>query len=169
MSSSELTNDEKRQIANERQNAVRKAWEIEASRVKTGVGTRTWSKEEQEEILKRGSVRGYEGHHMKSVSLFPQYAREPKNIQFLTEEEHLYGAHNGNYHNLTNGYYDPYQEKMIEFQGDELLEIPEVNLEQNEEIQLKNEIVNSYIECDQISEIDNTVVENLEASNSYEV
>lgn len=168
MSSSNITNEEKRRIANERQNAVRKAWKAESERVSNGVGTRAWSQREQEEILKRGSVRGYEGHHMKSVSLFPQYAGEPKNIQFLTEDEHLYGAHKGSYHNLTNGYYDPYKEKMIEFQGEELPEIPTVKLEQTEENALKNEIINSYDENEQISgSKDNE--RNLEESNGYEV
>lgn len=141
MNFSNLTNEDKKRISNERQNAVRKAWKIEAERVKSGVGTRDWTPEQQKEIIERGSVRGYEGHHMKSVSLFPQYAGEPKNIQFLTEEEHLYGAHYGNYHNLTNGYYDPYKEKMIVCQDDGLPEIPEIQLENKESntVELQND------------------------------
>lgn len=197
MASSNLTNEEKKRITNERQNAVRKAWKNEAERVKSGVGTRNWTQEEQKEILERGSVRGYEGHHMKSVSLYPQYAGEPKNIQFLTENEHLYGAHKGNYHNLTNGYYDQYREKMIDCQDDELPEIPEFELTNEEKItinshneklseteeiktqysekdELKNILVEDYhdnesgLDKDIISNNENNT-KNLEDSYSYEV
>ena len=77
MSSSQQQNEEKRRLANESQNAVRKAWKQERERVQEGKGTRKWTLEQQKEILDRGSVRGYEGHHMKSVSLYPEYAGEP--------------------------------------------------------------------------------------------
>lgn len=170
MSSSEMSNEEKRKLANERQNAVRKAWKTEQERIKLGKGTREWNTEEQTEILERGSAKGYEGHHMKSVSLYPQYAGDPNNIQFLSEEEHLYGAHGGSYHNLTNGYYDPYEKTMIEFKGDELPQIPEYDLDNSEERLLRDEINNCYHEDDSVS--NNNYQENrtaLEQSNGYEV
>lgn len=138
------SNEEKKRISNERQNAVRHAWKSECERVKSGVGTRMWSQEQQEELLARGSVRGYEGHHMKSVSLYPEYAGESRNIQFLTEEEHLYGAHQGNYHNLTNGYYDADNKVMVEFEGEELPNIPEMDLSNSEETELQNIINEDY-------------------------
>ena len=170
MNSSELTNEEKRRIANERQNAVRKAWKNECERVKTGKGTREWTNEEQKELLDRGAIKGYEGHHMKSVSLYPQYAGEPSNIQFLTEEEHLYGAHRGSYHNLTNGYYDPYKEEMVECKGNELPKIPEYELSNNEDIKLKEEIINSYsVGCPVNKEAKTESTQNSEESNGYEV
>lgn len=197
MNSLQLTNEDKRKLSNERQNAVRKAWKIEAERVKSGVGTRDWTPEQQKEIIERGSVCGYEGHHMKSVSLYPQYAGDPKNIQFLTEDEHLYGAHNGNYHNLTNGYYDSYEEKMIDFQDDELPEIPEIQLEnheentiefqnndksefeetennEHEEVELKNVLIESYNDENFASNDDSTSnnannTMSSEDSNGYEV
>lgn len=119
-----LSNEEKKEIARARQNAVRQAWKDEQARVREGKGTRDWTVDEQRELLERGSVKGYEGHHMKSVSEYPEYAEDPKNIQFLTEDEHFQGAHQGSYRNPTNGYYDPETNTMTEFEGDSLGEIP---------------------------------------------
>jgi len=164
---SELTNEEKRQLSNERQNAVRRAWKLEGERVKNGKGTRDWTSTQQKEILDRGSVRGYEGHHMKSVSLYPEYAGEPRNIQFLTEEEHLYGAHNGDYHNLTNGYYDPELKQMIDFNGDELKEIPELELSNNKNSEIQTIIVDEYNNTD--NDISNITDYENSQSNEYEV
>lgn len=131
MARQKLTDEEreaKRQLTNDRQYAVRHAWQEERTRVANGEATRNWTKEEQKELLETGHVEGYEGHHMKSASLFPEQARNPENIQFLTEEEHLYGAHQGNYHNPTNGYYNPETGTMSEFSGDELIQ-PTVTLD----------------------------------------
>ena len=122
-----LANEEKKRLSNERQKAVRDAWKEEKERVKNGQGTRDWSPSQQKELLQRGAVSGYEGHHMKSVSLYPEYAGDSKNIQFLSEEEHLY-AHQGNYHNPTNGYYDSSTQTMNEFQEDDLEPVPVINL-----------------------------------------
>lgn len=126
--SSNLTNEEKKKISSERQKAVRDAWKEEKARVANGKGTRNWSPAEQKELMDKGSVSGYDGHHMKSVSKYPDQAGNPKNIQFLTEDEHFQGAHQGSYHNATNGYYDPETKTMNEFNGDELIEIPENSL-----------------------------------------
>lgn len=129
MEPSNLTNEEKRRLSNERQNAVRHAWKNEKSNVLNGQGTRNWSIKEQKEIIWRGAATGYEGHHMKSVSLYPEYAGDARNIQFLSEDEHFQGAHQGNYHNITNGYYDPDKKKMFEFKVNELVEVPKKDLE----------------------------------------
>lgn len=175
MNYSNLSNDEKKKISNERQNAVRHAWKLECERVKLGQGTRTWSKVQQEELMTRGSVKGFEGHHMKSVSLYPEYAGDPRNIQFLTEEEHLYGAHQGNYHNLTNGYYDPYNKVMTEFEGEELPNVPEMDLS-NEESELQTIINEDYgVEStnDELNNADTEISQGNENSNDesdgYEV
>ena len=98
---STLSNEEKKELARARQRAVWHAWKEEQARVKEGLGTRNWTVSQQKEILERGAVKGYDGHHMKSVSEYPEYAGDPKNIQFLTESEHFEGAHQGSYHNLT--------------------------------------------------------------------
>lgn len=124
-----LSNEEKKRISYQRQNAVRQAWKEEKNRVLEGYGTRKWTLNEQKELLERGAISGYTGHHMKSVSLYPEYAGNPKNIQFLSAEEHMYGAHEGSYHNLTNGYYNPETKTMNKF-GDELEEIPVYELSQ---------------------------------------
>lgn len=118
-----MTIEEKIFLNRERQKAVREAWKNEKRLVLEGKGTRNWSKQQQKEILKRGSVKGYDGHHMKSVIKYPQYAGNPKNIQFLTEKEH-YNAHGGNYKMPTNGYYNAETNEMIKFRGNELKSVP---------------------------------------------
>jgi hypothetical protein len=112
-----------------RKRAVRQAWKQERDLVeKTGKGTRDWTPEEIDELMKSkrvkgyDGVKGYEGQHMKSAKEYPEYAGDPDNIQFLKGRnmdvnEHL-DAHGGNYQNPTNGYYDPKTGKMIDF-GDE--------------------------------------------------
>ena len=138
-----MSNEEKKRLSYERQNAVRQAWKEERSKVCDGIGTRKWTADEQEELINRGAVRGYEGHHMKSVSLYPEYAGNSNNIQFLNEEEHLYGAHKGNYHILTNGYYDPETGIMNDF-GDELGELPVYDLGTYEKIESINSVRADY-------------------------
>lgn len=123
-----MTNEEKKILASARQHAVRLAWKEERARVLNGLGTRNWSLSEQKELIEKGYVKGYEGHHMKSVSEFPKYAGDPKNIQFLTEKEHLEGAHQGSYHNPTNSYYDADKKVFNEFERDELKEITVIEL-----------------------------------------
>lgn len=125
---SDAERENNRLLNNARQRAVRQAWNEEKVRVANGEGTRNWTKEEQKELLETGRVEGYEGHHMKSAKAFPEQAGNPENIQFLTEEEHLYGAHQGNYHNQTNGYYNPETGTMSEFSGNELIQ-PRVTLD----------------------------------------
>lgn len=90
-----------------RSSAVKKAWKNEAELVATtGKGTRNWTDLEIEELLTTGKVKGYDGHHMKSVNGYPELAGDPLNIQFLTRKEHL-AAHNGNWRNITHGRYVP--------------------------------------------------------------
>lgn len=153
--SSALSNEEKKELARARQSAVRHAWKEEQARVKEGLGTRDWTPSQQKEIIERGSVKGYDGHHMKSVSEYPEYAGDPKNIQFLTETEHFEGAHQGSFHNLTNGYYDPETQTMNEFEGDELREVP------------VNELSDKYAhnESDELSSVRNEYVEDAQSSS----
>ena len=98
----------------ERRKAVAGAWKNERILVSNGEGTRDWSKKEQREILAKGRATGYQGHHMKSVDGHNSKAGDPNNIQFLTRKEHL-AAHNGDFHNNTNGYYDPATGEMHSF------------------------------------------------------
>lgn len=161
-----LSREEKRKLSYQRQNAVRRAWKEEQSRVSNGQGTRKWSLDEQKELLERGAVSGYEGHHMKSVSLYPEYAGDSRNIQFLSEQEHLYGAHNGSYHNLTNGYYDPERQVMNEF-GDELEEIPMYELQQSN-VDLIDDIRNKYIQDAEAGNMESSKNEIYSAGTKYE-
>ena len=93
--------------ASERASAVRKAWKLEYEDVVNGGSgiSRTWSKSEINELLTTGKVKGYQGHHMKSVKGYPELAGDPHNIQFLTRSEHL-RAHGGNFRNITHGFFE---------------------------------------------------------------
>ncbi len=152
---SSLSNEQKKQLSYQRQSAVRNAWKVEKSRVSEGFGTRNWTPSQQKELLERGAVKGYDGHHMKSVSKYPEYAGDPKNIQFLTESEHFEGAHQGSYHNLTNGYYDPETQTMNEFEGNELREIPVNELSEKY----------SYSESDEITSVRSEYVGDTQSSS----
>ena len=141
-----MSNDEKKQLNSERQKAVRDAWKNEKERVAQGEGTRDWTPEQQNQIIEEGRVDGFEGHHMKSVSNYPDQAGKPENIQFLSESEHFDGAHQGSYHNQTNGYYNPNSGSMEEFNGNELRpvesqELSEPCYENGEEI---NQSANAF-------------------------
>lgn len=86
-----------------RRAAVRQAWKDEVQLVlKTGQGTRQWTRSEIKELLSRGKVRGYFGHHINSVAGSPQLAGVADNIEFLKWSEH-FNAHWGNWSNKTFG------------------------------------------------------------------
>lgn len=99
--------------------AIREAGENEKRLVLEGKGTRDWTDEQQKQIAKKGKAydgqgRAFEGQHMKSVSTYPEYQDDARNIQFLSREEHL-AAHGGSWKNPTNGYYDPVSKTMSDF------------------------------------------------------
>lgn len=103
----------------ERNKAVREAWIKEQNLVQEGKGTRAWTPEQQKDILEKGkayddSGKAIEGQHMKSAEQYPEYQGDPGNIQFLTRAEHL-EAHNGNWQNPTNWYFNPVTKEKIEF------------------------------------------------------
>ena len=105
--------------------AIRVAWEKERELVSKGKGTRDWTPEQQAAILdpEQGRAldeygKALQGHHMKSVSKYPDDQGNPANIQFLTREEH-WDAHKGNWLTPTNGYYDPVIKQFLDFgEGD---------------------------------------------------
>ena len=99
--------------------AVLAAWEKEKELVKNGKGTRDWTPEQQKDILTKGKAYdengfAFEGQHMRSVEKYPEYQGEPANIQFLTRSEHL-EAHDGNWQNPTNWYFDPVTKEKWHF------------------------------------------------------
>lgn len=105
--------------------AILAAWEREQDLVREGKGTRDWTQEQQQDILDRGKAyddngRAFEGQHMKSVEKYPEHQGDPKNIQFLTKAEHL-EAHQGNWQNPTNWYYEPASKQFFAFGECELI------------------------------------------------
>lgn len=108
--------------------AVAAAWKRERELVLNGRGTRDWTVAQQAELIQYGSVRGFEGQHMLSVSQFPQHAGNPDNIQFLTYEEHFYGAHESSWRNSTSGHFDPTSGEFQSQGGDAIPALPEIAL-----------------------------------------
>lgn len=90
--------------------AIRQFWNNERNLVLQGEGTRQWDQKQQEAILDGGRPKdengySFHGHHMKSVSMYPEYQGDPNNIQALSKEEHLL-AHSNCTQNATNGRFD---------------------------------------------------------------
>ena len=103
----------------ERNKAIREAWNREQELVKKGEGTRDWSPKQQKDIIEKGRAyddngRAFEGQHMKSAEMYPEYQGDPGNIQFLTRAEHL-EAHNGSWKNPTNWYFNPVTKEKLHF------------------------------------------------------
>ena len=99
--------------------AILAAWTKEQELVKVGKGTRDWTPQQQQDILERGKAyddngKAFEGQHMKSAEVYPEYQGAPGNIQFLTRVEHL-EAHDGSWQNPTNWYFNPVIKEKIDF------------------------------------------------------
>lgn len=114
--------------------AILAAWKKEQELVQEGKGTREWTPKQQQDILEKGKAYdddgvAFQGQHMKSAEMYPEYQGDPGNIQFLTRAEHL-EAHNGNWRNPTNWYFNPVTKEKIDF-GDgpfipcEVINLPE--------------------------------------------
>lgn len=114
--------------------AILAAWNKEQELVQKGKGTREWTPQQQQDILDKGKAyddngKAFEGQHMKSADMYPKYQGEPGNIQFLTRAEHL-EAHDGNWQNPTNWYFNPVTKEKIDF-GDgpfipcKIIQLPE--------------------------------------------
>ena len=127
-----VKSDSDKTISTLRQQAVDRAWEREVELVRDGKGTRQWTAEEQKELLEKGRVEGYHGHHMQSVKINPENAGNPDNIQFLTRDEHIKGAHKDDpRNNPTNGYYDPQTKTMHDFKDNQIAPVQSTELQQN--------------------------------------
>lgn len=114
--------------------AIAVAWANEQELVKEGKGTRDWTPKQQQDILERGKAyddegRAFEGQHMRSVAKYPDYQGDPKNIQFLTKDEHL-AAHDGDWHNPTNWYYDPVTKIKYDFGDGPIIPCKVIDLSQ---------------------------------------
>ena len=133
--------------------AILAAWNKEQELVQKGKGTREWTPQQQQDILEKGKAyddngKSFEGQHMKSAEMYPEYQGEPGNIQFLTRAEHL-EAHDGNWQNPTNWYYNPVTKEKFDF-GDgpvipcEIIQLPtpiiEVQVEQVQETTIAQKV-----------------------------
>lgn len=140
----------------ERNKAIRLAWEREQELVSEGKGTRDWSQDQQKDILDpdKGKAydengRAFEGQHMKSAVEYPEYQGDPDNIQFLTREEHL-EAHNGNWKNPTNWYFNPITKEKVDF-GDgsfipcEIIQLSEPIAKLSLTVETRNEKISEFV------------------------
>ena len=87
-----------------RARGVRRAWAAEKKLVKAGKpGTRQWTRKEKAELLKKGKVKGYEGHHINNVHTNSKLADNPDNNKIVKgRSEHL-AEHGGDFKNPTAG------------------------------------------------------------------
>jgi len=144
--------------------AILAAWNKEQELVEEGKGTREWTSQQQQDILEKGKAyddngKAFEGQHMKSAEMYPEYQGEPGNIQFLTRAEHL-EAHDGNWQNSTNWYYNPVTKEKFDF-GDEPFIPCEI-------IQLSTPIIEGHVEQVQETTIAQKVETTVNKENSHE-
>ena len=87
-----------------RSKGVSLAWEYERTDIEWGGrGSENWTRTERQEILRRGTLGGAEGHHQKNVSAHPEEQANPDNIKiYRTKDEHLQKGHGGDFHNDTD-------------------------------------------------------------------
>lgn len=94
---------------------------------------------------------------MKSAEMYPEYQGDPGNIQFLTRAEHL-EAHNGNWRNPTNWYFNPVTKEKLDF-GDgpfipcEVIHLPEPIMKPSITVEQKEETITKPIEKVETEEI----------------
>jgi len=71
---------------------------------RTGKGTLDWTKTEIEYIQRTGELPdGIVGHHINSVSKYPEWAGDPRNVKFVRGQPEYLLEHGGNYRNPTTG------------------------------------------------------------------
>ena len=124
--------------------AIAAAWSNEQQLVREGKGTRDWTPEQQRDILDRGKAyddngKAFEGHHMKSTEMFPEYQGDCENIQFLTRSEHFL-AHNRNFQNPTNGFFNPHTGETKDFGSNKYVPCEIIKL--SEPVYIKNKAEN---------------------------
>ena len=143
--------------------AIREAWERERSLVLKGEGTRDWTPEEQDSIIKKGKAydeegRAYEGHHMKSAEKYPEYQGDADNIQFLTREEHK-DVHKGDFRTPTNGYYNPETKTSTDFGNKKYIPVKTVKLTNPQKKQAEK---NNFLKYMQNNNADSQKVKTIE-------
>lgn len=132
--------------------AILAAWNKEIELVQEGKGTRDWTPKQQQDILEKGKAYdedgvAFQGQHMKSSEMYPEYQGDPGNIQFLTRAEHL-EAHNGNWRNPTNWHFNPVTKEKVDF-GDgpfitcKIISLSEPVIKPNIEVESKSNCAGS--------------------------
>lgn len=92
-----------------RSNGVSQMWDYLKAEAQMGGNSSGFSPEHQQELLERGKIRNFEGHHINSVDAHPNLQSNPDNVMPL--EEHRYDdgprdhfkAHDNNWRNPTEG------------------------------------------------------------------
>jgi hypothetical protein len=76
-------------IETARRQATKQAWKHERAIVeKGGKGSFAWSPLQKKELLEKGRVSGFDGHHINSVNDAAGLAGNPDNIRFLKNVDH---------------------------------------------------------------------------------
>jgi RHS repeat-associated protein len=66
---------------------VNRAWKLERELVlQTGQGTVDWTPSQMQELLSTGKISGFSGHHINNVAQNPDWAGDPRNIVFLSNQ-----------------------------------------------------------------------------------
>ncbi|HJT23203.1 MAG TPA: RHS repeat-associated core domain-containing protein, partial [bacterium] len=88
-----------------RSTGVARATRLEIEMVqRTGSGTLNWTPEEIDFIRQNGRLPdGIVGHHINNVAQFPEWAGDPRNIQFVRGQPGNLAAHGGNFQTPTTG------------------------------------------------------------------
>ena len=96
---------EKRLFNAARSEGVRRAWKQEVELIgRTGQGSREWTEAQVGEMMTRGKVNGFEGHHINSVKGNDlRMAADPTNIKFVEGRAGNLAEHGGNFQNETSG------------------------------------------------------------------
>lgn len=70
----------------------------------TGAGTLDWTPQEIQYIQQTSNLpRGIIGHHINNVAIYPNWAGDPRNVQFVRGQTANLQQHAGNYQNPTTG------------------------------------------------------------------
>jgi hypothetical protein len=70
----------------------------------TGAGTLDWTPSEIKYIQQTGELPdGIVGHHINNVADYPEWAGDPRNIEFVRGQTGNLDAHGGNFQNSTTG------------------------------------------------------------------
>ena len=78
-----VEHERQRILSHAQERAVENAWVVERELIQSKKRTiNTWTKQEREELLSQGLVKGAQAHYIRDVKDFPELADDPKNIRF---------------------------------------------------------------------------------------